>query len=186
MSQDLDPERKQELTNVALKVAAVVLGIGVIVGAGSFLMVKSLGLDEGSKDATARTRTEPVSPLPTTALPVPSESPRGDPNEQETVSPEPSPSEQDGKLQLHASPQSVSPMERINLTGAWPGEDNLTLVVQRQSGGGWEEFAGVTATVRAGSFETWVATGRDGEQVFRVYDPRTDTASNPVTVTVGG
>lgn len=184
MDQDLDSERKEELTGVALKVAAVVLGIGVVVGLGSWTLVEALGLDEGADEVTTGAGpVQPIDPLPTTALPVPSESPREDPLDQETLSEAPSPTA--GDLQLNATPAQVSPMERINLTGTWPGKDNITLVVQRQENGAWDEFAGVTATVRVGTFETWVATGREGEQTFRVYDPQSDTASNQVTVTVG-
>jgi hypothetical protein len=184
VSYDVDPERKQELTSVALKVAGVVLGIGLLVGLGSWLMVSALGLDSGDGDPTPDARVvEPVQPLPTTALPVPSESVPADPNDQPTVPPSTAPPSTG--LQLHASPAHVAPMERINLTGIWPGRDNVGLAVQRLENGQWEDFAGVSATVRVGTFETYVMTGREGVQQFRMFDPDTGTASNAVRVTVG-
>jgi hypothetical protein len=36
-----------------------------------------------------------------------------------------------------------------------------------------------------GTFETYVMTGREGDQKFRVFDPGAQVASNEVTVTVG-
>lgn len=183
MPNDLDPERKQELTDVALKVAGVVLGIGIIVGIGSWAMVNALGLDAGSGSSQGAQQVEPVAPLPTTALPVPSESVPADPNKQPSFTP--SSSAPSTGIQLNASPAQVSPMERINLTGTWAGKDNVSLAVQRLEGGQWEDFAGVSATVRVGTFETYVMTGREGVQQFRVYDPQSDTASNVVKVTVG-
>lgn len=177
--------RKQELTDVALKVAGVVLGIGIIVGIGSWVMVSALGLDSGGDSAGRRAeQVEPVQPLPSSALPVPSESVPADPNGQPTLSPSSSAPPSKG-IQLHASPAQVAPMERINLTGTWPGKDNVTLAVQRLEDGQWSDFAGVSATVRVGTFETWVQTGREGVQQFRMYDPGTDTASNVVRVTIG-
>ena len=89
-----------------------------------------------------------------------------------------------GGLYLSASPQFVKPMERINLTGQWPGHDAMGLMVQRQEDGEWVDF-GVQTTVRVGTFATYILTGRPGDNVFRVYDPETETASNEVTVTIG-
>ena len=87
-------------------------------------------------------------------------------------------------LYLTASPVMVQPMERINLTGQWPGQDNASLVVQRFENGAWSDF-GVQVRVNVGTFSTYVMTGRTGDQRFRVFDPATQTASNEVTVTVG-
>jgi hypothetical protein len=55
--------------------------------------------------------------------------------------------------------------------------------VQRFEGGKWVDF-GVQANVNVGTFETYVMTGRAGDNRFRVFDPETKTASNDVTITV--
>ena len=44
--------------------------------------------------------------------------------------------------------------------------------MQRFEDGKWRDF-GVSATVRVGTFETYVMTGQSGEQRFRMYDPAT-------------
>lgn len=170
-------DRDEALKSAALKVLVVVLAVALVVGLGTWVMVKALGLDETSSGGPAST-VEPVQPLPSTALPVPSES---IPSTTET--PE-VPEGGDGDLTLSASPVSVEAMQRINLTGSWPGQDNTTLAVQRLEGGSWVDF-GVQVPVHVGTFATYVMTGRSGENQFRVFDPDTETASNAVTVTVG-
>lgn len=174
-----EDNREDLLKQAAVKVFMVALTVAVVVAIGTWLMVKALGLSDTSSDTTIGGAIEPVRPLPTTALPVPSESIPG-----ATDSPaQPEATTTDG-LALSASPLSVGPMERINLTGSWAGQDNVTLSVQRLEDGSWTDF-GVQATVRVGTYETYVMTGREGENQFRVYDPTSDTASNPVTVNVG-
>ncbi len=74
-------------------------------------------------------------------------------------------------------------MERVNLTGRYQGADNLTLQVQRFEDGAWSDF-GVTATVRVGTYATYVQTGRVGEQRFRMRDAQADQGSNVVLVTI--
>jgi hypothetical protein len=174
-------EREQVVTSVVVKILAVAVGIGLVIGLCAWIMVKALGLDAGQAADLGPGGSSPVAPLPTTALPVPSATPTGENPGLVTSSPTPS----NGKLHLSASPVLVKPMERINLTGQWPGHDNEGLLVQRFEGGHWADF-GVQVSVKVGTFETYVMTGRDGDQRFRVFDPATKTASNEVTVTVGG
>jgi hypothetical protein len=89
------------------------------------------------------------------------------------------------KVTLFAAPQSVSPGERINFNGVYvDGREGTSLQIQRRENDTWTDFP-VDATVRGGSFETWIQTSRTGKQVFRVYDAGADRASNTVTVTVG-
>ena len=142
-------------------------------------MVKALGLQTSSPQDTGSSHVEPLTPLPTTALPVPSDSASPSQSGIPTASAVPT-----GDLQLTASPVQVRPMERINLTGQWPGHDNESLLVQRFDGGKWADF-GVDVRVDVGTFATYVMTGRSGDQRFRVFDPTTQTASNEVTITVG-
>lgn len=87
-------------------------------------------------------------------------------------------------ISLSVSPLEVAAMERIDLTGTYPGGEGATLQVQRFEGG-WSDFAGVSATVRGGTFSTFVMTGRSGENRFRVVDRAGGKTSNVVRVRVG-
>jgi hypothetical protein len=179
-TQDDSDDRRPDITAAVLKILGVAVVIGLAIGIGAWVVVKALGLNAPDSTGTASGQVQPLTPLPTTALPVPSDtsSPSGGvPTSTPTVLPT-------GALYLSASPVMVRPMERINLTGQWPGHDNESLLVQRFEGGGWSDF-GVQASVKLGTFETYVMTGRTGDQRFRVFDPHTQTASNEVTVTVG-
>lgn len=171
--------RQQEITAVVLKIVGVAVAVGLVIGIGAWLVVKGLGLDTSSSNDSAGVA-QPLAPLPSTALPVPSETPTATATPGDTT-PTAVPS---GGLLLSASPLLVKPMERINLTGQWPGHDNESLLVQRYEGGQWSDF-GVDVNVDLGTFATYVMTGRTGDQKFRVYDPATQTASNEVTITVG-
>jgi hypothetical protein len=179
-TEDERRDRQQEVTAVVFKILGVAVSIGLVIGVGAWVMVKALGLDSADP-APGVAQAGPRTPLPSSALPVPSASvPTSD--NTGLVTPGASAS---GGLYLSASPVLVKPSERINLTGQWPGHDNETLVVQRFDGGQWAAFAGVQAHVNVGTFDTYVLTGRTGDQKFRVFDPETQTASNEVTVTVG-
>jgi hypothetical protein len=79
----------------------------------------------------------------------------------------------------------VSPGERINLTGDYRGPGSVLEVQRQEAGGPWTGFAGVTATVSDGSYETWVQTSRTGRMRFRMLSPVSRRTSNVVTVTVG-
>ncbi|HET6168469.1 MAG TPA: hypothetical protein VFE07_16685 [Marmoricola sp.] len=176
-----DEDRRGELATVVLKVVGVAVAIGLVIGIGAWVLVKAIGLDSPDP-ATDPSQVQPVTPLPSTALPVPSESDTSGPGTSDLPTITPSPG--NGDLFLSAAPVIVDPMERINLTGQWPGHDNEGLLVQRFEGGKWADF-GVQVRVNVGTFETYVMTGRSGDQRFRVYDPQSRTASNEVTVTVG-
>jgi hypothetical protein len=141
------------------------------------VLVKAAGLDATGSTGPGAADVQRITPLPTTALPVPSSS-AGTTTDLPTVTPA------SGDLNLTAAPVFVKPMERINLTGTWPGHDNQSLLVQRLEDGKWADF-GVQVNVNVGTFETYVMTGRSGDQRFRVFDPSTQTGSNDVTVTVG-
>ena len=86
-------------------------------------------------------------------------------------------------ISLSASPLQVAAMERIYLTGTYPGGEGASLQVQRKEGG-WSDFP-VSASVSGGTFSTYVMTGRTGVNKFRVVDTGSGRKSNPVTVRVG-
>lgn len=86
-------------------------------------------------------------------------------------------------ISLSASPLEVSSMERIYLTGTFPGGEGVSLQVQRMEDG-WTDFP-VSTSVSGGTFSTYVMTGRNGDNRFRVVDPASGKKSNPVKVRVG-
>jgi hypothetical protein len=188
MDDDLDQETSEEdrsaqVRGALLKALAVVAVIGVVVAIGTTVVVHALGLnDSESPGPVGAGPAEPNKPLPTKALKVPGE-------DKDTESAEPSQSAspdagKKGKIGLEISPVKAKAMERVNLTGTYKGADNVALQVQRFEEGKWSDF-GVDATVRVGTYATYVQTGRSGEQRFRMYDPQAREGSNVVLVTIG-
>lgn len=178
-------EDEQAAIDAVLKFAVLALVVGAVLGLATFLGIKTLGVGGGNGGPTA----DPLpgdtpSALPTVALSdpgsTPSKSPSAAPSEEPSTTAPPK-----GAMKLNASPGQVAPGERINLTGTYQGRDNLTLVVQRKTGGAWSQFADVTVPVRVGTFSTYVITSRSGIQVFRVFDQQANKGSNAVKVTVG-
>ena len=88
------------------------------------------------------------------------------------------------RITLFVAPQRVGAGERINFNGVYRDGEGATLQIQRREGGTWSDFP-VSATVRGGSFSTWIQTSRTGAAEFRVFDPSLEKASNVVTVTIG-
>jgi hypothetical protein len=175
-------DQRRDLTEALLKVAGVAVGIGLVLAIGVFVMVRALGFSDNTPAAHSTSGPDASpSALPTRAL-----TPSGSPSDSATAEPSTSasPSTQPG-IKLAASPVQVAPGQRINLTGSYPGADNLSLQVQRKEGGTWAPFADVTAPVKVSSFATYVITSRTGRMSFRVVDTTTGKASNPVQVTVG-
>ncbi|KQT92150.1 hypothetical protein ASG49_09335 [Marmoricola sp. Leaf446] len=178
MDHDDQDERSEQVRGALVKGLVALLAVAVLIALGTTLMVRTLGLDEGGSEGAVGSTTEPSDPLPSSALPVPGE-------ESPTAQPSESPSESaGGDIALSVSPASVGPMQRINLTGTYRGGDNARLEVQRQEDGAWTNF-GVDAGVTAGTFQTYVMSGRTGENLFRLYDPANRKASNVVEVTIG-
>ncbi|WP_036194728.1 hypothetical protein [Nocardioides aequoreus] len=171
-------EEQGHVWGVLIKALVALALIAGAIAVGTIVMVRILGLDEGpASSGAAGGAAGGGDPLPTTALPVPGE---------ESPSPSQRPSESESPetgLQLSVSPPQVGPNQRINLTGSYEGGD-AELQVQRFENGAWVDFP-VTASVTAGTFQTWIQTGRTGEQRLRMFDPAADVASNEVRVTVG-
>lgn len=179
---DQRDDQRRQMTQALAKVVAIAAVLGVLIGGGAWAVISAVGVPESAEEIPEVTATP--SALPTRALDA-DESPSAEPSQQPSATPSPTPTREPRELSLSGSPASVGPGERINLTGSWPGKDNVTLQVQRREGGSWGSFAGVTAQVSAGQFSTWVLTSRTGPARFRVFDPGSGTASNPVLVTIG-
>lgn len=181
----MDEEPTHQVRDALLKGLAAVVVIGLVIALGTVIAVRALGLDDDSSRTAAGSSgagSDAPDPLPTTALPVPGDESSGATDE-ESPSEDPTPAKA-RVIRLDASPLRAGGMERVNLTGTYRKGDNVTLQVQRFENGTWADF-GVQATVRVGTFETYVMTGRTGENRFRVFDPTSRRASNPVRVTIG-
>jgi hypothetical protein len=175
-----DDGRRSQVRGALLKGLGVVVALGLVIAVGTALMVNALGLDEGQASGPAGSSTSgSPSTLPTTALPVPGEKSSGaEPSESAT------PKRAPKAIRLDASPLQAGAMQRVDLTGSYPGADNTALEVQRNENGSWGDF-GVQATVHGGTFATYIMTGHTGRNRLRVLDPATGKASNVVVVTIG-
>jgi hypothetical protein len=168
-------------------VAALVLG-GAALGAASLF-----GLTGGDEKPSAapslyippltKPTGRPVTSRP--SAPTTTEASPGEPSSSAPTATEKPRKKRHGRtgIVLTARPTTASAMERIYLSGRYPGSDGHTLQVQRFEAG-WTDFP-VTTTVSGGRFSTYVQTGNAGKNRFRVLDPASGKASNPVTVTVG-
>jgi hypothetical protein len=176
-----DDEGSEQVSSVLLKAVLVIALIGVVIALGTTIVVRALGLNEGaSSGPVGSDSTEVTKPMPTTALPVPGDDKTSDDQSGDQIPPQ---TGKKGRIQLDVSPVMARPNERVNLTGTYRKADNIGLQVQRFEDGKWRDF-GVSATVRVGTFETYVMTGQSGEQRFRMYDPAAKEGSNVVLVTI--
>ena len=180
---EYDDDGSEQVSSVLIKGLLVIVLIGVVIALGTTIVVRALGLNEGASSSgpVGSDSTEVTEPMPTTALPVPGEDEKSEEDElEEQVPPK---TGKKGRIQLDVSPVMARPNERVNLTGTYRKADNIGLQVQRFEDGKWRDF-GVSATVRVGTFETYVMTGQSGEQRFRMYDPAAKEGSNVVLVTI--
>lgn len=171
----------------ALVGVAVAIGLilGVVVLAGTRII--GLGADEGNGGAT--TERSLYVPLPEK---TPSETepqitlaPNGETPTATTATKEPTKTASPRKqITLSASATSVGPMERLDLTGVYPGGEGAILRVERFADGSWQDF-GVAASVSNQTFTTYVQTGVPGMNRFRVVDTDSGLESNEVRVTIG-
>ena len=181
--EEYDDDGKEQVSSVLLKGLLVIVLIGMVIALGTTIVVRALGLNEGASSSgpVGSDSSEPSEPMPTTALPNPDEnqgSEEEDPSD--LVTPK---ARKKGRIQLAVSPVIARPNERVNLTGVYKKADNVGLQVQRFDEGRWRDF-GVTATVRVGTYETYVMTGQSGEHRFRMFDPASNEGSNVVLVTI--
>jgi hypothetical protein len=163
-------------------------GVAVLAGVAIGLVVMAVVRFAGVGESAGAAQEAPQS------LYIPKYSPTGGPEDDldlPKVSPSPSPSlgkasdqPRPDRITLFVAPQRVSPGERINFNGVYNQGEGVELQIQRKEGARWTDFP-VTATVRGGSFSTWIQTSRTGRSPFRVYDRQAGRGSNPVLVTVG-
>lgn len=184
MARTDDPRPGRALLTAAAAMVGVALVVGLIVGGVALVALRGV-VGDGSQAAEATAQDSLFVPKY-----QPTKGPNGDPkipgikDAKSPTSLKQTKKPKKAKVTLFAAPQNVAPGERINLNGVYVQGGGATLQVQRRDGGSWTDFP-VTATVRGGSFETWIQTSRTGDQVFRVYDKSAERASNTVDVTVG-
>jgi hypothetical protein len=174
---------RQLLIGVAALVA-VALVIGGVVSLVALGAARVTGIDEARPEPTERPSLFIPDEEPTTtpeAFPDPPGSTARPAPTRPSVSPKPR--KRTPAITLRASPRRVSANQRINLTGAYRGGQGRRLQVQRFEGR-WVDFP-VTATVRDGSFRTYIFSGRTGPNRFRMLDERSGRASNAVQVVIG-
>ena len=185
-------DREDEPGRALAWALAAMLGVAVVVGlciGGAMVAVAQVGGltdDSSSGRAAAPATLYMPSYVPTKNagadgfdLPGPEDQPSALPSD---FSPSAAP--KGDKITLFVAPQNVSPGERINFNGVYTDGEGARLQIQRKEGGSWTDFP-VDATVRGGSFDTWIQTSRSGVTKFRVVDTETDRVSNVVTVTIG-
>ncbi len=184
------PERQRKEHPVVAGLIALVgvgLAIGLLAGGGALVATRVLGFGDDATAVDSNRRESMYLPQPekTTASPAPSSVPTQS-AASEPTGPVRTTREPQTDITLQAGATKVGPMQRIDLTGTYPGGEGAVLQVQRATGPGdsWVDFP-VTVTVSGGTFSTYVQTGRSGPNRFRVVDTDSDTASNEVTVTIG-
>lgn len=174
-------------SRIAARSLAVVAALAFLFGAG-WLGLQMLLDGDTSADTTTVPSPEPVETTPAEeeedATPTPEA-------EEETPTPEETAAEP--AITLAADPLSVAGSQRISLSGRIePPVEGVELRVERRlSGGDWVSFPDannpVTARTRAGGeFSTWVQTGRQGDNEWRLVGTvdGESVESNTVTVTV--
>lgn len=163
-------ERKRTAWMFARRFAVVGVALGVVFGLAGVALINATGLDEVSMPATAT-----PTATATTTTPTPSATPTKPSND---AVPEPT---------LSVPSSSVSPGERIRLTGSFPELDaGATIQVQiRDKGESWDDFPVATKTGGGGEFTTVIYTTRTGEREIRMIHKDTNTTTPAVTINVG-
>ncbi|MGL5826214.1 MAG: hypothetical protein ACRCYU_15580 [Nocardioides sp.] len=168
---------------VALVAVAVVVGLFVGVAAIAVTRVLGLGGGGSGSQATAGATMFLPEPQATTAAGDGAAAP---PAEEAAPSTDAAPDQESAAaklIKLTAAPRSVATFERVNLTGTYLSGDGAILQVERRLGGRWEQFD-ATISVNGDRFASYVETGRQGKNEFRVRDTDNGKTSNVVVVTV--
>ncbi|HET6560707.1 MAG TPA: hypothetical protein VFG72_02445 [Marmoricola sp.] len=183
---DRDESPGRTLLLAVAAMAGVALLVGLAIGGVVLAAVGTSDVGEGEVAADEAPQTMVLPKYSPTE-------PAGDEWDLPSYEPSPTPkidlgeAEEEGRgdrITLFVAPQRAGPGERINFNGVYRDGEGATLQIQRQENGVWTDFP-VTATVRGGSFSTWIQTSRTGEAKFRVFDPSLERASNVVKITIG-
>lgn len=179
-------DENNEWRRQALVAVGILVAIGVVVGGIatviSITAAKMTGITDNEPTQAASTRSPTQAP--------PSEEPTDTGSTAPTETTESTPAqttERPGNrpaIRLTASPTVTGTYERIDLNGTYSAPDDTYLQVQRDEGGQWVDFPTNARVSSGGTFSTYVETGRNGPNRFRVVDPVTSETSNVVTITI--
>lgn len=197
-------EQRHPIAAGVTALVAVAVGVGLIVGFGMFVGANILGFGGGGEasdqatDPDAGASLYAPSPKPTKTADGPAitlnasptstpEKKAGSVSASTTSSPSASAEERPGKKEITLQTGIVvaKPMERIDVSGIYPGGEGSILRLERDEGQGWEEFGIPDVSVTGEQFSTAIQSGRVGKHKFRMKDIDTGTYSNVVTVTIG-
>ncbi|QYJ02930.1 hypothetical protein KUV85_11350 [Nocardioides panacisoli] len=195
---DLDERPQRAVRNGLVALVAVSVAVGLVLAVVAFVGLQFLGFGGGDDDGGSTAQQERLSIPPIQATDGPSgpaitlfSPPAEDGSSsasasasEESSEPTEEESDKDGEISLSAGQTQVGNFDRIDLTGVYPGGEGVVLQVQRFENGSWQDFP-VTAAVSNETFSTYVQTGVNGPNRFRMVDRKADVTSNPVKVTVG-
>ena len=150
--------------------AVVGLAIGAVLGLGGAALINATGL----KDVSI-----PASPTPSKTATTPKPSPTPTATE--------APSTADPTPTLNTETTQISPGEKLRMSGTFPELDKgaILQVQVKDKGGQWDDFPVTTRTAAGGTYTTIIYTTRTGERQIRMLHKATDTATPPITITVG-
>lgn len=184
------PSEGHPVLSGVVALVAVALTVGLILGGGALAASRVLGIG-GSEEATSGSTVQetmflpPVEPTTADSGPLITLAPDPDGSVSQFATEEPSASEEpEMQISLQAGQTEVGPMERIDLTGVYPGGEGAILQVQQFENGSWGDFP-VNVSVSNETFSTYIQTSQPGKNRFRVVDTDDDEVSNEVTVTIG-
>ncbi len=180
-------EPNESVRRQILKVSALVLAVAVLIGGGVALVSVTLLNASGVLPETTPTARTTAPVVPTTD-PLQGHHKHRHPNGSPSESATPPgggqhPTVRQTPIRLTAEPVRVGIFDRVTLTGRYPDSGQATLQVQRRESGVWVDFP-TSATVSAGTFQTYVQLGRTGRNSLRVVDQATGRTSNAVDVFV--
>lgn len=188
----LEPDDHPVATGLGALVG-VTLVVGLVFALMAVVATQVFGLGGGSGPEATQARASLYVPSPQKTKPPSGplvtleagNTPLVQPTSSASATPSASPSASpQNAITLRTGQQAVAPMERIYLTGDYPGGQGAVLQVQRLAGGSWTDFP-VTVGVSGPGFSTYIETGQSGENRFRVLDPTSGRTSNVVRVRVG-
>jgi acyl carrier protein len=190
-----DEERNGAFKQLAIFFALIGAGLGVAIGVGAAALLASSGLDGGSLPPIST----PVIPTPIGTATDTGTSDFGTPDSSgrrftpppfegdEDATPTPSASASPTRASLTASPTTVAPGERFELSGALPdtnGGENLRIEM-REDGGTWDVFPVTASAQPDGTFRTQIYISGAGRYLFRVSSQSSDVTTPSVSVRIG-